>query len=51
MKRAKQLKCEPKITTDKGGASSCSTCGAKAATRKTTMRCARTGKPPKWKKP
>ena len=39
--------CSPKITADKGGARSCSTCGAKAATKKTMMLCGRTGRLPK----
>lgn len=38
--------CVPKITIGKGGARSCSTCGAKAATAKTIMLCARTGRLP-----
>lgn len=49
MSRAKQstaAACKPKIVTAKGGARSCSTCGAKAATAKTIMRCARTGRQP-----
>jgi hypothetical protein len=40
-------KCQPKITVAKGGARSCSTCSAKAATGKTIMLCARTGRLPK----
>jgi ribosomal protein S14 len=40
-------KCQPKIAVVKGGARSCSTCGAKAATSKTIMLCARTGRLPK----
>lgn len=42
--RAKQ--CKPKITLEKGGSRSCSTCGAKAQTSKTIMLCARTGRMP-----
>ena len=38
--------CVPKITVGKAGARSCSTCGAKAATAKTIMLCARTGRLP-----
>lgn len=38
--------CVPKIVIGKGGARSCSTCGAKAATSKTIMLCARTGRLP-----
>lgn len=38
--------CNPKITVGKTGARSCSTCGAKAATGKTIMLCARTGRLP-----
>lgn len=38
--------CDPKITVGKGGARSCSICGAKAATSKTIMLCARTGRLP-----
>lgn len=38
--------CVPKIIVDKGGARSCSTCGAKAATSKTIMLCGRTGRLP-----
>jgi hypothetical protein len=43
---AAALRCAPKITVGKGGARSCSTCGAKAATSKTIMLCARTGRLP-----
>lgn len=39
-------RCIPKITVEKGGARSCSTCGAKAQTAKTIMLCARTGRLP-----
>ena len=39
--------CAPKITVDKSGARSCSTCGAKASTKKTMMLCGRTGRLPK----
>lgn len=39
--------CKPKIVVAKGGARSCSTCGAKAQTSKTIMLCARTGRMPK----
>lgn len=39
-------RCKPKITAVKGGARSCSTCGAKAATSKTILLCARTGRLP-----
>lgn len=38
--------CVPKIVIGKGGARSCSTCSAKAATGKTIMLCARTGRLP-----
>lgn len=40
-------KCVPKIVTGKDGARSCSTCGARAATAKTIMLCARTDQLPK----
>ena len=43
---ATDAKCVPKITVGKGGARSCSTCGAKAATSKTIMLCGRTGRLP-----
>ena len=46
MTKRAALKCQPKITVAKGGARSCSTCGAKAATAKTIMRCGRTGRLP-----
>lgn len=39
-------KCKAKITTAKGGARSCSTCGAKAQTAKSVLVCARTGRLP-----
>lgn len=39
--------CVPKISIEKGGARSCSTCGAKAQTAKTMMLCGRTGRLPK----
>lgn len=45
-KAATALRCDPKITVGKGGARGCSTCGAKAATSKTIMLCARTGRLP-----
>jgi hypothetical protein len=45
-KAAAALQCDAKISVGKGGARSCSTCGAKAATAKTIMLCARTGRMP-----
>jgi hypothetical protein len=44
--RAGGQPCAAKIVVGKGGARSCSTCGAKAATAKTIMLCARTGRLP-----
>jgi hypothetical protein len=39
-------KCTPKIAIGKHGARACTSCGAKAATAKTIMLCARTGRLP-----
>ena len=43
---ATDAKCAPKIVIAKGGARSCTACGAKAATSKTIMLCGRTGRLP-----
>lgn len=43
---ATDAKCLPKITVEKGGARSCKTCGAKAATSKSVLLCGRTGRMP-----
>ena len=43
--------CAPKIVIAKGGAQSCTTCGAKASTAKTMLVCARTGRLPGVKAP
>lgn len=39
-------KCTPSIVIGKHGARACTACGAKAATAKTIMLCARTGRLP-----
>lgn len=46
-KREKPKACKPKIVVEKSGARRCSTCGARAATSKTMMLCARTGRLPR----